>query len=212
MSAAGLQELAEALLQTLAIESHEKELQHLAHRARIWQDARKFRSERDERSAQKKLRQLAKLATDTRRYQERSAEGKGPRRPESDSSGEEQKESSSSESPQEEEVLSEHIKSTLSLAVPKGYHVCASAPPLDNRLVGRLIAFRWNIGWEVGTVKTVYLRPVEIKKRKRNETGLANTDIKFPSDSHARDICLKAEWYVIQDTNKLSRWCCIEPS
>jgi hypothetical protein len=66
MSAAGLQELAEALLQTLAIESHEKELQHLAHRARIWQDGRQFRSEREEGTAQKKLRQVAKLATDTR--------------------------------------------------------------------------------------------------------------------------------------------------
>jgi len=80
----------------------------------------------------------------------------GPRRAESDSSGDEQKESSSSESHQEEEVLSEHIKSTLSLAVSTGYHGCATAPPLDNSLVGRLVAFRWNMGWEVGTVNTIH--------------------------------------------------------
>jgi len=61
MSAAGLQEQAEALLKTLAIESHEKELQHLAHRGVASFD----RSGMNEQHRRSYGRQVAKLATDT---------------------------------------------------------------------------------------------------------------------------------------------------
>jgi hypothetical protein len=150
MSAAGLQEQAEALLKTLAIESHEKELQHLAHRGVASfdrsgmneQHRRSYGRSRnlpptlgDIKSAPQKATDLdVRRVTAVGMSKRKAPPAKALRR----------------------KVLSEHIKSTLSLAVPKGYHGCATAPPLDKSLVGRLVAFRWNMGWEVGTVNTIH--------------------------------------------------------
>ena len=97
------------------------------------------------------------------------------------------------------------------LLYPKATTSVPQPRPLTRALldVSLLFAGIWAGRWGRSTL--FYSRPVEIKTRKRNETELANTDIKLPSESHARDIYLKAEWYV-KDTNKLSRWCCVEPA
>jgi hypothetical protein len=123
MSAAGLQEQAEALLKTLAIESHEKELQHLAHRGVASfdrsgmneQHRRSYGRSRnlpptlgDIKSAPQKATDLdVRRVTAVGMSKRKAPPAKALRR----------------------KVLSEHIKSTLSLAVPKGYHGCASPAP-----------------------------------------------------------------------------------
>ncbi len=100
------------------------------------------------------------------------------------------------------------IQATLLVTLATGQKVCALAPQFNDKLVGSRIAFRWDIGWELGEITAVYNHPIIIKKkRKRNTPECANVEVKFPSERHARDILLKPDRYVGKDSTDVSSWC-----
>jgi hypothetical protein len=58
------------------------------------------------------------------------------------------------------------LENTLLVTLATGQQVCALAAQFNDKLVGSRIAFRWDIGWELGEITVVYNHPIIIKKKR----------------------------------------------
>ena len=89
----------------------------------------------------------------------------------------------------------------------------ASCPDLDSSLVGKNIAFRWDVGWELGVV-TQILPPSYLKKTKRSRKATCpdttfNFEVKFASDDGPQDVLLSSDRYSQLFTSE-GAWRCFE--
>ncbi len=87
----------------------------------------------------------------------------------------------------EEEQLFDTIKETM----PPGHHICKTIPTLDASLVGRCIAFRWNLGWEQGCVTKFHSTDPQAARRKKRKVDIleANFEVEFISDAYLVMCC-----------------------
>jgi hypothetical protein len=212
----GLQARVLLRLAELARVTVEQERQALAKRARIWQDTRNWRAERQAVKEEKNRNKEARFQTDSKRYESRVKDGLGPRGPDSDSSeGLHQQGESKSEAMEEskESAEEEQLFDTIKETMPPGHHICKTIPTLDASLVGRCIAFRWDLVWEQGRVTKFHSTdPQAARRKKKRKVDIleANFEVEFISDAYPRDVLLTAACFTARTTRTKSSWACFE--
>jgi len=145
-------------------------------------------------------------------FQEVDEQTKGTRkrkRPESAAGAEADTPEDTVEPASEADEAVEVITSCIAGVQPADHLLAAECPPLDKQLVGQLIAIKWDVGWQLGTVQRKL--GVKRKKRKVGFVDGANYDVVMASERGPREVQLSEDKYCVRDGAPPGSWAFFVP-
>ncbi len=95
------------------------------------------------------------------------------------------------------EESEEGLAFTISELLPAGSKMLHECPPIGNSLLGHKIAWKWDVGWELGDV-------VMAKPKARTH----NFEVQFASEKRPRNTLLAEDRYSIVDSAPPGSWAC----